>query len=116
MVGSTRARNVALAALLAARAHRRGLAFAQKNDTDITAKDKAKVGFDFAIAEECGFYRECAAYTRLYGKHVVEIEYTDNGRAAYTMACKARGAALAIIYRDRDVVPRGADGYHYESC
>ena len=112
----TKADNVALAALLAAHAHSKGLAFAQKNDTDITAKDRAEVGFDFAIAEECGFYNECAAYTDLYGRHVIEIEYTDNGRSAYTKACAARGATLSIIYRDRDVLAKGQSGYHYEYC
>lgn len=112
----TKADNVALAALLAHRAHADGLAFAQKNDTDITAHDKATVGFDFAIAEECGFYSECDAYTGLYGNHVIEIEYTDNGKSAYTKACTARGSTLSIIYRDRDVVAKGQRGYHYEYC
>ena len=112
----TKADNVALAALLGHRAHADGLAFAQKNDTDIKAQDKARVGFDFAIAEECGFYAECGSYTALYGKHVIEIEYTDNGRAAYTKACAARGSTLSVIYRDRDVVAKGQPGYHYEYC
>lgn len=112
----TKAENVAMAALLAAHSHTDGLAFAQKNDTDITSSDKATVGFDFAIAEECGFYGECGSYTSLYGNHVIEIEYTDNGKSAYTKACTARGASLSIIYRDRDVVPKGTSGYHYEYC
>jgi hypothetical protein len=112
----TKAQNVALAVVLATHAHGAGLAYAQKNDTDITASDKAKVGFDFAIAEECGFYNECDSYTSLYGNHVLEIEYTDNGGSAYTKACTARGATLAIIYRDRDVVAKGTSGYHYEYC
>jgi hypothetical protein len=112
----TKADNVALAALLAAHSHGRRLAFAQKNDTDITAGDKAEVGFDFAIAEECGYYAECSAYTALYGREVIEIEYTDNGRAAFTAACAARGSSLSVIYRDRDVVPKGSSGYRYESC
>jgi hypothetical protein len=112
----TKAENVALAALLASHAHGAGLAFAQKNDTDITASDKATVGFDFAIAEECGYYGESASYTSLYGNNVIEIEYTDNGKAAYTSSCTARGASLPIIYRDRDVVPKGTSGYHYEYC
>jgi hypothetical protein len=112
----TKAENVALAALLASHAHGVGLAFAQKNDTDITASDKANVGFDFAIAEECGYYGECGSYTSLYGNNVIEIEYTDNGKSAYTKACTARGATLPIIYRDRDVVPKGTSGYHYQYC
>ena len=59
---------------------------------------------------------ECSAYTALYGNHVLEIEYTDNGRSACTTACTARGATLSIIYRDRDVVAKGQPGYHYEYC
>jgi hypothetical protein len=112
----TKAENVAMAALLASHSHGDGLAFAQKNDTDITSSDKTTVGFDFAIAEECGYYGECASYTSLYGNHVIEIEYNDNGKSAYIKACAARGATLSIIYRDRDVVPSGTSGYHYEYC
>ena len=112
----TEADNVAFATLLARRAHADGLAIAQKNTTQVSKPGRTKVGFDFAVAEECSEYRECDAYTRYYGRHVIEIEYTDNPRSAYTRACHARSGRISIILRDRDVVPRGHKGYHYQHC
>ncbi len=76
----TRAGNLAFAKLLATRAHRNGLAFAQKNTAELTRTEQRGVGFDFAIAEECQVYDECGAYTDRYGSRVIEIEYTDNPR------------------------------------
>ena len=49
---------IAYAARLIRRAHRRGLAAAQKNTTQI----RRRIGFDFAIAEECGVYDECGDF------------------------------------------------------
>ena len=112
----TRSGNVAFAELLADRAHRSGLAFAQKNTAELTRAEQVKVGFDFAIAEECEVYDECGAYTDRYGNRVIEIEYTDNPRHFYTRACTARGVRISVILRDRDVVPRGTSGYRYEAC
>ena len=112
----TKPDNVAFATLLAQRAHAQGLAIAQKNTTQLGSTGKTQVGFDFAIAEECQVYDECGDYTDVYGNQVVEIEYTDNPRSAYTAACTARGAQIAVILRDRDVVPKGTSGYRYESC
>lgn len=112
----TKPHNVAFATLLAQRAHASGLAIAQKNTTQLGASGKTQIGFDFAIAEECQVYDECDAYTDVYGDQVVEIEYTDNPRSAYTQACAARGGDISVILRDRDVVPRGTGGYRYENC
>ena len=28
---------------------------------------QTRIGFDFAVAEECAVYHECSAYTRAYG-------------------------------------------------
>ncbi len=113
----TRANNVAMATLLAADAHARGLAIAQKNDTDIAPVGKSQIGFDFAIVEECQPYSECAAFTSVYGGLVYEIEYTDGGGLAnFNAACTARGSSISITYRDRDVVPRGTGGYVFQSC
>ena len=75
-----------------------------------------RLGFDFAIAEECEVYRECGRYLRMYGRRVIEIEYTDNGRRAFLRACKARGSRISVLLRDRDVVPRGTTGYLYRTC
>ena len=108
--------NAAYAALLSARAHALGLAIAQKNDTDMLAL-RSTTRFDFAVTEECQVYAECSAFTRVYGRHVVEIEYTDNGgRTNFAKACSARGSSISIVYRDRNLVPRGAAGYVYSTC
>src|SRR6185437_13890287 len=108
--------NLALAARLARRAHALGLAIAQKNAAEISARGR-KLGFDFAIAEECQAYSECDSYTRVYGDHVIEIEYPDNGgRAGFTRACGARisssTARLAELPRrlDANAVAQGALG------
>jgi hypothetical protein len=107
----------AFAGLVTARAHRAGLAAAQKNAVDRSADLKASAGFDFAIVEECQVYAECDAATAVYGNQVYEIEYPDNGGTAnYQRACAARGATVSVILRDRDVVPRGSAGYTYRSC
>jgi hypothetical protein len=108
--------NAAYAALLSARAHALGLAIAQKNDTDMLAL-RSTTRFDFAVTEECQVYAECTAYTRVYGRHVIEIEYTDNGGPAnFAKACAARGSSISIVYRDRNLVPRGSAGYVYSTC
>jgi hypothetical protein len=112
----TRDDDLAEARLLVARAHTDGLAIAQKNAAEIARTGRASIGFDFAIAEECGYYDECSDYTAAYGPHVLEVEYTDNPRSAYTKACAARHGSISIILRDRDVVARGRRGYVYEHC
>ncbi len=112
----TQADNVAMATLLARHAHADGLAIAQKNTTELGSTGRTEVGFDFAIAEECQVYGECAGYTKPYGGHVIEIEYTDNPRKYYTQACSARGGTISVILRDRDVVAKGDPAYRYEAC
>ena len=111
----TRADALAWARLLIARAHERGLAIAQKNTVELAGAGK-RIGFDFAVAEECQAHRECAGYTRVYGRQVLEIEYTDGPRSAFRKACAARGDRIPVILRDRDVVPRGAPGYRSRAC
>ena len=112
----SKADNMAYASLLISRAHAAGLAIAQKNTTELGRSGKA-MGFDFAIAEECQVYSECGQYTGPYGKRVYEIEYTDNGGLAnFNAACAARGASIAVNYRDRDVVARGRPGYVDKAC
>jgi glycosyl hydrolase family 114 len=109
------AANTAFAALLTARAHARGLAVAQKNTAEL-APGARRIGFDFAVAEECQVYGECDAYTAVYGVHVLEVEYTDNGLGAFTAACRARGRRISIVLRDRDLAPAGQPGHTYRSC
>jgi hypothetical protein len=106
---------VAFAAKLSVRAHRAGLLIAQKNAVEL-ADRRPRTGFDFAIAEECQLYRECRGYLRRYGNAVIEIEYTDNGRRAFTAACAARGARISIELVDRDVLPAGAAHHVRRFC
>jgi hypothetical protein len=112
----TRSGNVSFARLLVHRAHSDGLAIAQKNTPQLKSAGRTSIGFDFAVAEECEVYGECGRYTAAYGRSVIEIEYTDNGRAAYARACRSRSGKHSIILRDRDVVPKGTAGYSYSSC
>lgn len=108
--------NLAFAALLADAAHDLGLAIAQKNGGETGAAGRDTAHFDFAIVEECQVFAECDGYTEVYGAAVIEIEYTDNGRAAFAAACAARGTRISVLLRDRDVVPAEADGYVSEWC
>jgi hypothetical protein len=114
--GLRRADNVALARLLTARAHAAGLAIAQKNASELAPRGRG-IGFDFAIAEECQVYGECGAYTRAYGRRVLEVEYDDAGGVrGFRAACRARGRRIAVTYRDRDLVVRGARDHAFRSC
>ncbi|MFC3688236.1 endo alpha-1,4 polygalactosaminidase [Aquipuribacter hungaricus] len=89
---------VAHAALLADRAHALGLAVAQKNTPQLTRYEaRDVVGFDLAVAEECGRYRECGAYTALYGGAVLVVEYDDEGMAR---ACDEVGTEVPVVRRD----------------
>ena len=89
------------AALLTERAHRAGLAVGQKN---VAGLDGTRVGFDFAVAEECGRYDECQRYVDVYGDQVLMVEY----RAAdFERTCAAYGATHAVVLRDRELTPGG---------
>ena len=108
--------NFALARRLIARAHRAGLAIAQKNAAEKTATAK-RAGFDFAVAESCQVYDECDAYTGAYGAEVLEIEYADEGgEANFQAACEARGASISINYRDHDLLTPDDPGYVDQVC
>lgn len=115
----TRSRNelsaadaLAFARLLIDRAHHDRLAIGQKNAAGLSSQGR-RAGFDFAIAEECQRYDECDSYRHAYGDHVIEIEYSDNPRAAFTAACARRGRQISVTFRDRDVTPAG-DPAHVE--
>jgi hypothetical protein len=108
--------NIALATLLARRAHRHDLAVAQKNLANVTKSRRLRVGFDFAVAEECQVWHECGLYRRAYGRHVVEIEYTDNGRSAYRAACRHHGDRWSVVLRDRMLRTPAHRDYVYKSC
>lgn len=107
---------VAYARLLVDHAHDRGLAVAQKNAAALLPR-RAAVGWDFAVVEECQVYQECARFERVYGPAMIEIEYSDaGGRANFSRACRARGDRIAVVYRDRDLVPVGRPGYVFDTC
>ena len=106
---------VALARDLTAVAHGVGLAAAQKNAAE-DASALREAGFDFAVAEECSAYDECASYTGVYGEHVVDIEYTDNLPRPFAQMCGGSGAVRSMVLRDRDLVAPSDPGYHFELC
>lgn len=97
----TRAQAKAFARTLVARAHARGLAAGQKNWAEL---DGTALGFDFAVAEECGRYGECGDYVASYGRRVLVVEYR---RADFSRACARWGSRLGIVLRDRAVSPGG---------
>jgi hypothetical protein len=96
-----RSQAVAYARLLVGLAHAAGLSAGQKNLADF---DGRNVGYDFAVAEECGRYRECASYVAHYGRRVLAIEYR---RADFRWTCDRFGSRLAVVLRDRALSPRG---------
>jgi hypothetical protein len=104
--------DAAFATVLAARAHQDGLAFGQKNTTELLGRAHG-IGFDFAVAEQCGQYGECGQYADTYANHVVDVEYDDQG---FTAACQGWGKRIAVVRRDQDVSAAGSSGYVYRSC
>ncbi|MGW3038187.1 endo alpha-1,4 polygalactosaminidase [Streptomyces sp. NPDC001178] len=102
----------ALMKLLSAHAHDKGLAIAQKNATELLS-DRASVGLDFAVAEECAEWNECGEFAEAYGNHVLVVEYTAKGMAK---ACADWGGTLSIVRRDESVEPKGASGYVRQTC
>ncbi len=82
------------AALLVGRAHAAGLAAAQKNRAQW---DGTRVGFDFAIAEECARWRECADYVEHYGSAVLAVEYRGKD---FRLACRRWDDEIAVVRRD----------------
>ncbi|KQW48311.1 hypothetical protein ASC77_05990 [Nocardioides sp. Root1257] len=97
----TRRQALAYARLLVRGAHRAGLAAGQKNLADL---DGTRIGYDFAVAEECGRYRECGSYVRAYGDRVLAIEYRARD---FRRTCAQYGDRLAVVLRDRDLSPTG---------
>ena len=108
----TRDQAFAYAQLLVNRAHRNGLAIAQKNAAGQVGRGVA-VGFDFAVAEECGRWHECGRYARAYHDHVLVVEYRDQD---FTAACARWGRRLSIIRRNLMVTAPGSPRYVYDAC
>ena len=111
----TEENNVAFATILAERAHDAGLQAGQKNSAELSANGPA-IGFDFAVAEECHRWDECAAYTEVYGDNVVDIEYFDDLRGSVADVCADENTPALTVVRDRNLTtPESAD-YRYEVC
>lgn len=108
-----RAEAIAYARELSERAHDLGLAVAQKNTAEIDRRRSRSIGFDFAIAEQCARYRECNAYRRIHGDRVIAIEYR---RRHFRRACRAVGAEISVVLRDRAVSRPGSRRYRYDAC
>lgn len=90
---------------LVAAAHAAGLAVAQKNRA---GWDGTSVGFDFAIAEECGRWKECGSYRSHYGNLVLVVEYRTKD---FRYACNRWGSRLPIVLRDKALTPQGVRRY-----
>jgi hypothetical protein len=97
----SRTDNKRYAALLVKRAHAAGLAAAQKNWAEW---DGRSVGFDFAVAEQCGQYRECGSYVDHYGDHVLAVEYRAK---AFRWTCRHFSRRIAVVRRDVDLTRHG---------
>ncbi|MER7078991.1 Glycoside-hydrolase family GH114 [Saccharopolyspora kobensis] len=104
--------NLAFAADLARIAHHAGLLIGQKNAADLTGR----VGFDFAVAEECLQHDECADYAAAYGDRVIDVEYTDNLAEPPEQTCARQDRPRATVIRDRDLVPPGDEEHFYHQC
>ncbi len=98
--------------LLSQHAHSKGLAIAQKNTAEL-AGDRLTTGLDFAIAEECGQYEECADFAGPFNNNVIVIEYT---KAGLSKACAGWKTKLSIVRRDVDVSTPGSNGYLRQTC
>ncbi|MFD7057331.1 endo alpha-1,4 polygalactosaminidase [Streptomyces mirabilis] len=108
----TKADNSAFAKLIVQKAHAKGLAIGQKNTAEMLS-EHTRIGFDFAVAEECAEYSECGSYAKAYSNRVYVIEYEDH---SFDMACSSWGKSLSIVQRDLDVTARGSDDYTFRTC
>ncbi|MFH8369539.1 endo alpha-1,4 polygalactosaminidase [Streptomyces sp. NPDC018031] len=104
--------DLAFGRLLVARAHAAGLAIGQKNAAELARRGR-EIGFDFAVAEECGQYDECDRYATAFDDRVLVIEYEAAGLAA---ACEEWGDTLSVVLRDLDVRPAGSAGHLRRTC
>jgi hypothetical protein len=103
---------LAYARLLTAAAREADLLAGQKNAPDLAAAAHA-AGFDFAIAEECGRYGECADYTAVYGDDVLVVEYRAPD---FAVTCAEFGPALSVVLRDVPLRTPGSPGYVRDAC
>ncbi|MGO3814770.1 MAG: endo alpha-1,4 polygalactosaminidase, partial [Cellulosimicrobium funkei] len=92
---------------------------AQKNAAEIATVAQDDLGFDLAVTEECAVFDECAAYTDVYGDHVLQVEYPDalaDAGLTFDDVCARDDRAPLTDLRDRDLVGPDEPGYVYASC
>lgn len=102
----------AFARLLTHRAHARGLAAGQKNTARLLPQ-RARIGFDFAVVEECARYGECAPFATAYHGRVFDVEYSAQD---FTRGCRTWKDRLSVTLRDPDVLPLGEKGHVNRHC
>ncbi len=98
---------------LTRRSHRLGLAVAQKNTTQIKKMQAGRIGFDFALVEDCARYNECNVYRKTYGNRMISIEYR---RPLFERACEQIGDEVSVVLRDRGVRRPTSKRYLYDAC
>lgn len=108
--------NLALATILVDSAHARGLAAAQKNAAEDASRLRRESGFDFAVVEECAAYRECSAYTDVYGAGVVDIEYTDALPRTFEEMCADDASPPSMVLRDRELATPDDAAHVFALC
>jgi hypothetical protein len=105
--------SVELASAYARVAHQTGLAIAQKNGAGDSAELRDRVGFDFAVAEDCAHFDECADYIDAYDGLVFDIEYTAE---SWDAVCRDPDRPASMILRDRDLGTPADAGYLRQTC
>ncbi|MEM6635380.1 MAG: endo alpha-1,4 polygalactosaminidase [Pseudomonadota bacterium] len=92
---------------LADHAKRLGLSVAQKNVPELVPDLVDK--FDFVIVEQCFRYEECEAFQPYLdmGKHVLAVEYVEDGRNWDAACSKAKMMGIALLLKEKEVVAGG---------
>jgi hypothetical protein len=93
------------AGLLVRAAHGHGLAAGQKN---LAGYDGTRIGFDFAVSEECARHDECGRYVDDFGDQVLMVEYRFED---FAETCTDFGATHPVVLRDRGLTPEGVHGW-----
>lgn len=104
------------AKVLVGLAHQSNLAAGQKNTPELGRRGRTDIGFDFAVAEECRRFDECASYTDVYGPYVIDIEYFDDLGGTVAQVCADPQLPPSSVIRDRALSPAGAAGHRVERC
>lgn len=102
---------VAMARVLADRAHADGLAIGQKNAAELLPL-REESGLDFAVVEQCNEFDECDEFTSTYGELVYVVEYDQR---SFDRGCE-RFPQISIVLRDVDVSVPGTDTYLRRAC